>query len=242
MPTLNFLYRKEYKINDHIIVRIPTVEEVLEDEDSYYGIVSSFVSTPFDMMVALDDAGIDPNSINDYELFVLLFSSMKDQDTSRILKDIKLSEFQMMVNPQNNTLVFRNSQGAIIDRGIHAQIATTLRKIHHMKRNYRRAGNKEAQDYLLERERRRRSNRSRRLQDSQLEQSILALVNTKEFSYNFETVLGLTIYQFNESLLQINRKIEYDNLMRGVYAGTIDAKKLGQDALTWLGPVDGDKR
>ena len=63
---------------------------------------------------------------------------------------------------------------------------------------------------------------------------IISVVNTEQFKYNYESVKSLTIYQFNESVYQIVRKVDYDNRMHGVYAGTIDAKELKQDDLTWL--------
>ena len=44
-------------------VRIPTVGEILEDEDSYYNITSSLTASPFQYMVQLDDMGIDYTTI-----------------------------------------------------------------------------------------------------------------------------------------------------------------------------------
>ena len=61
------------EITPKLSVRIPTVGEILEDEDKYYGIVSSLTASPFQYMVQLDDMGIDFTSITDYELFIMLF-------------------------------------------------------------------------------------------------------------------------------------------------------------------------
>ena len=36
MATINLLYKKEYAINDSVRVRIPTVGEILDNEDRYY--------------------------------------------------------------------------------------------------------------------------------------------------------------------------------------------------------------
>ena len=41
-------------------------------------------------------------------------------------------------------------------------------------------------------------------------------------------------YQFNESVRQIIKKIDYDNKMHGIYAGTVSAKDLSQDDWNWL--------
>ena len=54
-------------------------------------------------------------------------------------------------------------------------------------------------------------------------------MNTEQFKYDFEGVKNMSIYQFNESLRQVIKKNNYNNLMYGVYAGTIDTKGLSQE-------------
>lgn len=76
--------------------------------------------------------------------------------------------------------------------------------------------------------------RKNRMTGSQLEDLIVALVNTEQFHYGFEGTRELSIYQFNESVRQVIKKIDYDNKMRGVYAGTVSAKDLSQDDFNWL--------
>ena len=52
MATLNLLYKQEYAINEHIRIQIPTVGEVLDNEDDYYTMVTMLTAMPVDMMVA----------------------------------------------------------------------------------------------------------------------------------------------------------------------------------------------
>ena len=73
MATINLLYKDNYTINEDIVICIPTVREVLQDEDNYYGLVYSLTSMPIDRMVQLDDLGIDFTQISDYDLFLLFF-------------------------------------------------------------------------------------------------------------------------------------------------------------------------
>ena len=73
-----------------------------------------------------------------------------------------------------------------------------------------------AKEYLLERARKKLRRRKKDRQ-SPLEELIIALVNTEQFSYTYGSVRDMTIYQFNESLRQIAHKIDYDNRMRENY-------------------------
>lgn len=235
MATLNLLYKQEYAINEHIKIQIPTVGEVLDNEDDYYTMVTMLTAMPVDMMVQLDDIGVDFTAVNEYELFLILFNALKDKDTSLIFGELDLKPFRSAVNPQNNTIVLRNKEtGVVIDRGIQGQIASVLRKIHNLKRNNRKPANQEAREYMLQRAREKMRRRSKRVNDSQLEELIVAMVNTEQFHYGFEGTRELSIYQFNESVRQVIKKIDYDNRMHGVYAGTVNAKELSQDDLNWL--------
>ena len=87
---------------------------------------------------------------------------------------------------------------------------------------------------MLEKARKKMKRRQNRAEDSQLESLIIAMVNTEQFKYDFEGTLELSIYQFNESVRQIIKKVDYDNRMYGIYAGTVSAKDLSPDDLNWL--------
>lgn len=234
MSTINLLYKNEYVINDSIKIIIPTVGQILDNEDSYYGLVALITAMPIDLLVELDDLGIDFSTINEWDLFLMLFEGIKSQDTSLVFKDLDLSRFERMVNTKNNTVVLRDDERDItIDRAIHAYIADVLRKLHHLEKDRRKPGNEEAKRYMLERAKI-KAQRKKRKKDSQLESLIIAMVNTEQFKYNYSQTLDLTIYQFNESVRQIINKIDYEHKMFGVYTGNISSKDLKPDDFNWL--------
>lgn len=235
MAINNLLFKRECAITPHISVIVPTVGEILEDEDNYNLVTALLTAMPIDMMVELDDVGIDFSTIDEYYLFILFFDILKNLDTSLVFGDLDLKKFHKGINENTREWIVRDpNSGAIIDRIVHGQIADTLRKILHHEKNLRKPGNEEARKYMIERARKKRLRNRGRKQDSQLEQLIVALVNTSEFHYGFEGIRELSIYQFNESLRQILKKVEFDNRMIGVYAGTVNAKELSQDDLNWL--------
>ena len=229
------LYQREYKINDNISIVIPTVGEIISDEDNYYGLLSMITSMPIDLMVQLDDVGIDFTKVSAWEVFLISFDAIKAQDTKLIFGALDLTKFQLMENKENKEVMLVDLENEIvIDRAVYEKIATVLRKIHHIQKNTRKPANDEAKRYMLERERVKQKRKRRTSKESVLESLIVSLVNTEQFKYNFESVLNISIYQFNESLKQIVKVKNYDNTMHGVYAGTIDVKDLKPDELTWL--------
>ncbi len=223
------------EINEHISIVIPTVGDIIDNEESYYSSVYMLTAMPIDMMVQLDDIGIDFSKINSYDLFLLTFESLKRNDLSMIFGNLDVSSFELAMNSQNNTMVLLDRErGIVIDRAIYEKIADTLREIHHLEKNLKKPGNEEARKFMLERARTKLKRRRKRKEKSQLEPLIVAMVNTEQFKYDYLQVRNLTIYQFNESVRQIINKVDYENKMFGVYTGTINAKELSQDDFNWL--------
>lgn len=235
MAFLNLLYEDSVQINDNIRVMIPTVGAVLEHEDEYYRLVSVLTSVPYDMMVQLDDIGIDFTEIDDYDLFLLLFQGLKTENTELLFGDLNLSGFTTEMNPVNNTVILRDpGTGIVIDRGIYTRIANTLREIHHLEKTIKKPGNEDAKKYLLDRTRKKLARMKSRKSKSELQSLIVAMVNSSEFKYDYGSIKNLSIYQFNQSVHQIIRKTDWSNRMHGVYAGTVDAKRLTEDEMGWI--------
>lgn len=235
MTSPSLLYKRSVKINDGIEIIIPTVGEVIDNEDDYYSAVTALTAMPIDMMVQLDDMGIDFAECGEYDLFLILSKSLRELDLSLVFGGFDFSKLKLSVNQTNGLLVLRDEEsGVLIDPAVHAQIAETLRKIHHLTKNRKKAGNQEAKKYMLERARKKQKRAKSKKQNSQLEQLITAVVNAEQFKYNFEEVRDMSIYQFNESVRQIIKKTDYNNRMYGIYAGTIDPKNMSRDDLNWL--------
>lgn len=229
------LYETKHKINDFITIRVPTIKDIIENEDDYYGNVALIVATPYDMMVQLDDMKIDFTQINEWDLFLLLFNELRTRDLSLIFDGLNLRDFVIAENKQNGNIILVNPKtGVKIDRAIHDQICRYLRKTLRLQKNDKRPANEEARKFLIERTRTKLKRRRKQLVESQIEKYIVALVNTSEFPYTYESVLGLTINQFYASLHQIVKKIKYDKLMIGCYAGTVNMKELDQNELNWI--------
>ena len=235
MATRNLLFKSEIVINDFVSIRIPTVGEIIENEDSYYNLVHLLTAMPVDLMVLLDDVGTDFSTINDYDLFIMLFGVIKQCDTKLIFGDLELSPFEFAVDEDTGRPVMLDPKTERkFDRALQVNIAETLRKIHNIEKNTRKPGNEEARKFMIERARKKMNRSRRRKHDSQLEGLIVAMVNTEQFKYDFAGTLELTIYQFNESVRQVTHKQNYSNLMFGIYSGSIDPKTINQDDLNWL--------
>ena len=218
-------------------IRIPNVGEILENEFNYYSIVSTLTATPFQYMVQLDDMGIDYTKLTDYDLFKILFPIYSKTDLSILFGDLDTSDFDIYIDKQdeNKEMIYSPKNDIAIDELIYNDLADSIRKINLFEKVKSKPGNESARKYLLEKERRKQKRNANKEKTSYLEKLVIALVNTKEFAYDYDTCMNLSIYKFNQSLKQIQHKIAFDNTMVGVYSGTVDTSKLNnKDCLTWI--------
>lgn len=222
-------------LDSKLSVRIPTVQEILEDEFTYYSIISSLTASPFQYMVQLDDMGIDFTTISDYELFKMLFLIYTKSDLSILFGDLDMSDFSMYIGKSNDTFIYSPNKNIEINEKVYNDLVDTIRKINLLEKVKYKPGNESARKYLLEKERKKQKRNAKKKQEPYLERLVIALVNTSEFPYDYDSCMDLSIYRFNQSFKQIQHKIAFDNTMVGVYAGTVDTSKLGnKDILSWI--------
>ena len=216
-------------------IRIPTVGEILEDEQNYYNIISSLTASPYQYMVQLNDVfHIDYTTITDYELFMMLFSAYLQSDLSIVFGDLNISDFKIKTDNQQDILMSPSS-GIEINEKVYNDLANIIRKINLLEKVNYKPGNESAKKYLLEKERKRQKRNAKKPYEPYLEKIVIALVNTNEFPYDYDSCMDLSIYRFNQSFKQIQHKIAFDKTMIGVYAGTVDTSKLSnKDNLTWI--------
>lgn len=235
MGSLSYLYARHCDITPTIRIMIPTVGEVIDNEEVYYDLVCSIIATPYDMMVQLDDIGRDFSQVKPYELFCMMWDKIKRMDTKLVFGDLDLTQYYAAQREDSGEYAVINpDNGDIIDAAVYNRITQFIRKMLFIPRTDKKPGNDEARKYMIEKARKKMKRMSRKPRKSQIEDSIIALVNTSEFPYTYDTVRDLSIYQFNASLRQIAHKIKYDKIMTGYYAGTIKYEDIDQSDRSWI--------
>jgi hypothetical protein len=232
----SLLNSSSIEIAPNFSLKIPTVGEILEDEYSYYNIAYALTASPFQYMVQLDDIGVDYTQISSYEFFKILFFMNRTNDLSLLFGDLDISQFDIYLDKQTKNEVLYNPQNDItIDELVYNTLADMIRKINMFEKVKSKPGNESAKRYLLEKERKRLKRNANKKTEPYLEKLVIALVNTNEFSFDYDTCMDLSIYRFNQSFKQIQHKINFDNTMTGVYSGTIDTSKMNnKDSLSWI--------
>lgn len=253
MNKLSLLGRKIHKINDLITIRIPKVDEIWGSKNShekeYLAMASLFIQTPTDMMIELDDMGLDWTEISEYDLFVITMSAFlanKNNTVSSTMWDsvfigLDHTNISMQIDKAGTEYIFVNSNGEVIfDKRIYELISEALCNILFTTKNreYAKVPEKDTRRYILDRARLKRKRHLERLNNntettssSVLDGIILFLVNHRDFKYDFETVKKLSVYDLYASFKQINKNQEVDGLMTGYWYGNVDLSKISDSKL-----------
>ena len=232
---------KSYKIDDNITVGNPTLEEILDyGEEKYYALISTLTATPSDYKVYLYDKGLDFETVGEFEFFcsavrhiaptesAILFGAL-DFSAMKIYAETKISggngEKELSIG---NGSVFINSLAYML-------ITDFIRKINGVAAyKPEKYANEHAKQYRMEIERSNMKYKKREPFKSVLLPLISAYANCPESRYGYGTAMRLHISQFHDGVKRVIKRVHYDNIMRGLYAGTVSRKDINLDEVNWL--------
>lgn len=227
---------EDYVINKFLTLRCPHIQEILDfGEDLYMSVINIFTRKPYDIAVELDDNGIDYQSITDWDLFVDTIIGVFPAYTNIICKNVDFTKFEKYSNEETGMiyLVHKENQEFIIDEVIYRHMVTYLRYVHFISEKVEYdVGNNMAKRFLIDRMRRKKKKLEqdyalgRKKRKSQLSDMIRYCVNNKNFKYDYSSVMDIKLCLLYDSFFFITHNKERDDVMSGIYHGTVDVSKM----------------
>lgn len=254
MNTINELKHiiagEDFQFNEHIVIHNPTLREIYDlGEKEYFQIIQTFTIRPYDAMVFLYDLGINYDEIDDFDFFAqhligIYKSPMTNEDdsilrgTRLLFGDFDFSKFILTKNVDNDMLcLYHEELDFVIDKVVYKKLLSAIRKLNNMaeETEYKPPGNGVARKFIVEKMRRRMKKEQKKEFKSQLSNFVSALVNYDGFKYDYSTVFDLKISQFWDAFSRVNKYMNYNYTMQGVYAGTVDYSKISdKESISWI--------
>lgn len=221
-------------INEFITLTQPKIRDVIQfGEQKYFSVFHSLGSIPSDMKSTLWDMNVDFTKISDWELFISISRMFKKEDTQIILGEIDLSSAEILVDNETGNTVLSTEQG-IITEEIYNDFIPYIREMVGYTVKREKPANKITKMALIEEDRLNRLKPKKGKDDSFLFSTIISLVNTEEFSYTYESVMDITVYQLMKSFLQIQNKKSACALYQGSMSGFMDTSKINKSHFNWV--------
>lgn len=241
IDSLQLLHGCDYRVNDYLSIHHPMLSEICDcGEQAYYRSISSLCATPSDYKSMLwDNFKKCWEDVDEFEFFATMKDIADCNSIKLLFGDFPLKN--MILAKNNNTsdiVLYDPNSGLFLDRVAYMMSVDFLRTIHGITKNCDKAGNHSTMEYLINKDRRALSRRSTKNEGSNLALLVSSMVNCEHFKYDYSGVWDLHIYQFMDSVRRIRKLQEYNHLVSGVYAGTVDTSKISKDAFNWMGKID----
>lgn len=185
------------------------------------------------MKSQLDDMGLDWCEVSDWDMFLMLSQTLPQERTSILLGDIDLSKMKLFKNNQNGNIVLADKEtGVIIDEMIYLRIVGYLRKLHNIKPKIEKPANKRTRQVLIEEDRQ----RILHAKDKPFKSYLLPLISAVKVrqGYTKDYVRNMGFYELMDDLARLQIIVNSDALLKGMYSGMIDTKKINKSELNWL--------
>lgn len=231
---LKVLRGKDIEIDQFITLKQPRLSDIVDfGEQRFFSTFYTLCSIPSDMKSALWDANLDFMKVTDWQLFLMLSRNFGKEDTSLIFGDIDFAAMSMMKVPETGEVVLTNGTQYITEASYSTFIPYVREMVGYvMKRE--KAGNKFTKMILIEEDRQKRELNANKPYESSLFPIIVSLVNTEEFSYKYEDVFDITLYQLMKSYMQIQNKKSAMALYQGSMSGFVDTSKINRKDFSWV--------
>lgn len=224
----------DYIINDKIIIKQPTMRDIANmGEQEYFAMVHTLTATPTSMKVQLDSVGLDWNEVEDFDLFMMLANGLKQEQTSILLGDLDLSQMKPYRNIENGDILLANPETETrIDKLIYQRMVTYIRKMHNLTPEVKHAKNKYTRAAMIEYDKQQQVLNAAKEYRSYLVPIISSL--QCRMGWTREYILDMGIVEYFEVVARTQIINNADHLLSGVYAGTIDIKKIDKHQLDWM--------
>ena len=241
VDTLTLLSGRSVKITDKITYTQPTLQDVIKyGERDYYQVLSNLTAIPSDMKSILWDAGIDWMEFSDIELFYALSSQLPYDKTKVFFPNVDFSKFMLIRTEGKEIILYNKFDDIKIDCFVFAKMQDCLCKSHGIKKKVERAGNKVTKQILIDEDRQKRKlNRDKEF-TSNLYGMVSAMVNYAGFKYSYKDVWDLTMFQFMDAVQRARLIDSTNHLLNGIYAGTVDSKKIRNEKFNWMREIHND--
>ena len=223
-----------YSINDKIVIKQPTMRDITDmGEQEYFSMVHTLTANPTSMKAQLDSVGIDWNEIEDFDLFMMLAPNLEKEQTSILLGDLDLSSLKPYRNHENGDIVLADPENdIIIDKLIYQRIVDYIRKMHNIKAEVKHAKNKFTKKAMIEYDRQQMQANAAKEYKSYFVPVISTLQCKMGWTKGY--ILDMGIVEYFEIVARMQIINNADHLLSGVYAGTVDIKKIDKKELNYM--------
>ena len=242
---LRMYFREPYVIHkdgfSDITLLQPTIGDIIDIYESvFYQTLMIFVTntTANRLMLWNLPKRIDWNEISDYEQFLMFFQSINPKVTPVLFKDLDFSSFRSVHRDTEDGVewaLYNRDQNVLIDEAVYNVIAKYFRTMFNIFPKVEKTLSPYAKESIIEEEEINLFYASKKERPSStLLPMISSCVNHPGFKYKTSEVRELGVFEFMDSVKRLQIYESSTAIMKGMYSGFVDAKKINADSYNFM--------
>ena len=242
---LQLYFGDDIPINDKITLSQPTIGDIVQfGERHFYNVLHMLTCIPSDFKSELWDMNkTDWQTVDDFELFIMLTRNLSAEDTKLFLGDIDLSKMQLYTRQENGQIcLYDVDTEVLIDKMIYTKIVTYIREMFNINPKVEKAKNKRTFRVLIDDDRFRKSLKKKEEYSSNLLPLVSGALNSPGFKYTKNQLREVGIVEFMDSVQRISTIMSTTALMHGMYSGMIDTSKIPKEQFNWLRDISKENK
>lgn len=213
-----------------LVLRQPTIKELNESTFTYsrYEEIMWMLSRyQYEFKFDLEDAGIDHNQLDLYDLFVML----NGESTVEYVVESLNFVFENKVYYENGLIFFDNVQ---LTSTTIEELREVIMKIFFFEKPKERNPHNEEAKKMIKRQIKMQKNKKVKFD---LYSIMFALISSKHCPISHDEMVNKTVHQIYAYYHYIGREKTFDNTFAGIYAGVIKSEDVDFNSINWINKI-----
>ena len=227
-----------------ITIYEPTIGDIIKlGQNRFFATLNVFITNPTANRLLLWNAGIDWNTISDFQLFCTLYKNIDPEVSSLLFGDLDWSKFELYSKKytdseeQKEEVVLANiEQNIEINEEVYEYIHQYLQKMFNMKPEVELTDDKLLKDWWIRKDTIALQQKLKKgdKEEYSLKSMVSACVNHPGFKYKRNELREVGVCEFYDSVQRLQVYEQATACMKGLYSGFVDAKKIKPEAYNFM--------
>lgn len=225
-----------------ITVYEPSIGDIVKlGQDRFFATLNIFVTNPTANRLVLWEAGIDWNSVSDFQLFCTLYKNIDPEVSTLLFKDVDWEGFQLyskrLPDSEKEEVVLVNmDQNIEINETVYEYIHQYLQKGFNMKPEVELTDDKLLKEWWIRKDTiaLQQKLKKKKKEDYTLKSMISACINHPGFKYKRNELREVGVFEFYDSVQRLQIYEQATACMKGLYSGFVDGSKIKPESYNFM--------
>lgn len=225
-----------------ITIYEPTIGDIIKiGQSDFFATLNIFITNPTSNRLFLWQAGVDWNTISDFQLFCSLYKGINSDVSKLLFGDLDWTKFNLYTkefkDSDEKEIVLVDKENSLeINEEVYEHIHQYLQKMFNMKPEDERTDDQILKEWWIRKDTiaLRQKEKKGEVESYSLKTLVSALVNHPGFKYKKNELREVGVCEFYDSVKRLQIYEQTTACLKGMYSGMVDSSKIKKEAYDWM--------